>query len=146
MAPILLWGGSALLMKIATHHVSAELGTFWFLAAFVPLSAVIIPLGQKLYLTDMPIRWSLSAAEWLVVMALGATYGLGNLTVLAAYRSGGKASIVTPMCGLYFMVTILLALFFGEKVGPWQWGGIALALVAAVALSQERQQPAAETT
>jgi drug/metabolite transporter (DMT)-like permease len=63
---------------------------------------------------------------------------LGNLSLLAAFRSGGKASIVTPLSGLYPVVTIPLAIIlFQESVGLREWAGIALALVAGVALSLE---------
>jgi drug/metabolite transporter (DMT)-like permease len=43
------------------------------------------------------------------------------------------------------LVTIVLALIFlGEKVGLLEWAGIALAIIAAVALSQETK-PAAKS-
>jgi drug/metabolite transporter (DMT)-like permease len=65
---------------------------------------------------------------------------LGNLALLAAYRHGGKASIVTPVTGLYPVVAIPLAvLWFGEHVNAYQLAGIVLALVSVVALSFERK-------
>jgi drug/metabolite transporter (DMT)-like permease len=131
LAPIFLWGSAALLQKLSTDDISAELSTCWFLGAFVPVAAVI--------LATRPIRWSLPADAWLLVTALGALYGLGNLTLLAAYRNQGKASIVTPLSGLYPLVAIPLAvLVLGEQVGLREWAGIALALAAALALSYEK--------
>jgi hypothetical protein len=63
--------------------------------------------------------------------------------VLAAYRNEGKALIVTPLCGLYPLVTIPLAVVvLGEQVTSWEWVGIALALAAALALSYEKSSPA----
>lgn len=136
LTPVVLWGVAALLMKISTRHVTAEQATFWFLAAFVPVGLAIIAIG--------PIRWSLPARDWLLVALLGATYGVGNLALLAAYRHGGKASVVTPLSGLYPVVTIPLAIvFFGEHVGSREWSGIALALVAAVALAYDEPAPTA---
>src|SRR5262249_6028412 len=76
LAPILLWGSAALIMKVSTGDVSAELATFWFLASFVPLGAAILAMGRP--------GWVLPARDWLLVTLLGATYGLGNLTLLAA--------------------------------------------------------------
>jgi drug/metabolite transporter (DMT)-like permease len=74
-----------------------------------------------------------------------ATYGLGNLTLLAAYRNGGKASIVTPLAGLYPAATIPLAiLVFKESLGPRAWVGVALALAAGVALAYESEKELAE--
>ncbi len=119
LAPIFLWGSAALLQKLSTEDISAELATCWFLAAFVPIAVVI--------LATRPIRWSLSADAWLLVAALG------------AHRNQGKASIVTPLSGLYPLVAIPLAvLVLGEQVVPREWAGIALALAAALALSYEK--------
>jgi transporter family protein len=130
LAPILLWGGAALVMKVSTRDVSAELSTFWFLASFVPLGAAILAIERP--------GWSLPARDWLLVTLLGGAYGLGNLSLLAAYGHQGKASIVTPLSGLYPIVTVPLAMiFFGEAVGAREWLGIALALSAGAALSYE---------
>ena len=130
IAPIALWGVAGLIMKLATEEISAELASFWFFASFIPLGGVLVLVE--------PIRWSMSGEEWIILVLLGATYALGNLTLLIAYRSGGKASVVTPLGGLYPVVGIPLAiLFFREVVSGRQWTGIALALVAAVAMSRE---------
>jgi drug/metabolite transporter (DMT)-like permease len=131
VAPILLWGASAVVTKLAVRDVSAEAAAFWFLATCVPLSAVLVAVE--------PMRWELSSREWLAVAALGATYGLGNLTLLAAFRAGGKAAVVTPLCGMYPVATIPLAiLFFDEKIDPAAWVGIGLALVSAAVLAYEK--------
>ena len=93
-------------------------------------------------MATQPVSWSLSSSDWILVTALGACYGLGNLTLLAAYRNQGKASIVTPLCGLYPLVTVPLAIVvLGEHVGFREWAGIALALAAALALSYEKSPP-----
>jgi transporter family protein len=134
LLPIGCWGSAALLQKLATEDISAELSTCWFLIAFVPIAAVIV--------ATQPISWALPGRDWLLVVALGACYGLGNWTLLAAYRNEGKASIVTPLCGLYPLVTIPLAVVvLGEQVRFWEWIGIALALAAALALSYEKPAP-----
>jgi drug/metabolite transporter (DMT)-like permease len=126
------WGSAALVQKLATDDISAELGTFWFLAAFVPLGALL--LGAE------GVPSTISSRDWWLVGLLGASYGLGNLALLAAYRHGGKASIVTPVTGLYPVVAIPLAvLWFGEHVNAYQLAGIVLALVSVVALSFERK-------
>jgi len=131
--PIGLWGVAGLVMKVATDDVSAELATFWFLAAFIPLGAVLVATA--------PMSRSLAPRDMLMAAVLGTSYGLGNLALLAAYRSGGRASIVTPLTGLYPIVTIPLAvLLFGETLGARETAGIALALAAGVALSYEPQK------
>jgi len=130
MVPIGLWGFGALLQKLATAHVSAELVTTAFLLGFVPV-AVFTPLFTT-------FQWSLPGSTWLLLLLLGFLFGLGNLTVIYAYGADGRASVVTPMASLYSLVTIPLAvLLLGEKVGVREGIGIVLALGAVVALSYE---------
>jgi drug/metabolite transporter (DMT)-like permease len=72
-------------------------------------------------------------------LAAGALNGFGVIAAFAAYRYEGKAAIVTPLAAaLQPIVTLILALIFlGEKVGLLESAGIALAILAAVALSCE---------
>jgi transporter family protein len=102
-----------------------------------------VPLALALAAIE-PIDWRLPARDWCLLALLGATYGAGNLTVLAAYRAGGKASIVTPLTALYPLMTIPVALvLFGEALDASEWAGVVLALLAAVALSYEPERAAA---
>jgi uncharacterized membrane protein len=138
LAPIALWGVSGYVQKVATGDVPAELATFWFLAAFIPLACVLYAVER--------FGWDLPARAWLLVVLQGATYGLGNLCLLAAFRSGGKASVVTPLSGLYPVVTIPLAIaFLGESVGRREWVGVAFALAAGTALAIEPRRGPAES-
>jgi drug/metabolite transporter (DMT)-like permease len=131
LVPIGCWGVSALLQKLATAHASSERCTLAFLLGFVPV-ALAIPLWQ-------PMKWSLPAGTWLLLLALGLLFALGNLTLIFAYGRGGRASVVTPLASLYSLVTIPLAIaFLGEKIA-WREGlGIGLALVAVVGLCWEK--------
>jgi len=72
-------------------------------------------------------------------LAAGALNSFGVIAAFAPYRYEGKAAIVTPVAAaLQPIVTIILALLFlGEKVGLLEGAGIALAILAAVALSCE---------
>jgi drug/metabolite transporter (DMT)-like permease len=61
---------------------------------------------------------------------------LGNFTILLAFSSGGKASIIAPLASLYPLVSIPIAVVgFHERLGGREIGGIALALAAVVMLS-----------
>ena len=85
------------------------------------------------------MNWRLPVATWGMAFAVGLLFGLGNLTLIFAYGSGGKASVVTPMAGLYSLVTIPLAvLVLGERINGREALGIALALGATLALSYEK--------
>jgi drug/metabolite transporter (DMT)-like permease len=130
MIPVLLWGISALLQKMATAHGSPELVTLAFLMGFLPLGAVT-PAFRS-------FDWNLDLRTWVLLVALGLFFGLGNLTLIFAYGRGGRASVVTPLASLYSIVTIPAAIvFLGERPGPREGLGIVVALVAIAGLAME---------
>ena len=131
LLPVLFWGVAGLLQKLCTNDISAELSTLCFLAAQIPIAVFL--------LVAKPMTWQLASADWLWAIALGVFLGLGNLTLLAAFASGGKAAVVSPLAGLYAVVTVPMAVgLLGEKVLPREWIAIGLALAAVVALAWER--------
>jgi transporter family protein len=131
LVPIMLWGVSGLLQKVATNYGSGMFVTFAFLLGFLP-GALLTPVLH-------PMVWLLPAATWGLLVAHGLLFGLGNLTVILAYGSGGRASVVTPMASLYTLLTIPLAiLLLGEHVSLTESAGILFALAAVVALSREK--------
>jgi len=76
----------------------------------------------------------------LLIALVGFTLGFGNLAILAAFARGGKASIITPLTGLYPVVSVPIAVcFLKETVGAREAIGIALALLSVVALSHEKR-------
>jgi uncharacterized membrane protein len=131
LIPIGLWGTSALLQKCAAQDASSELATIGFLLGALPIS-FLTPLW-------VPMSWSLPVSAWGLALSVGLLFGLGNLTLIFAYGTGGKASVVTPMAGLYSVVTIPLAvLLLGERVTAREGLGIALAVAGALALGYEK--------
>jgi transporter family protein len=139
MIAILLWGLCGLLQKMSTEHISARLSAIWFLLSFFPIAAFIIWRD--------PLPPGMSIRSWLVAVAIGFTLALGNFTILMAFASGGKASIIAPMAGLYQLVSIPVAvLAFGDKLGWRQAAGIACATLAVVMLSYQSQPEAADRT
>ena len=124
------FGGAGILQKLATNRVSAESAFATFAAGFVPV-AVAICFNERGFLS-VPFV----AAGW---AALGGLFnGLGVLATLAAYRNGGKASIVTPLAALYPVITVLIAvIFLREPINAIQCTGIILAIVGGVCLSRE---------
>lgn len=129
LIPICLWGVAGLLQKISTNHISGELSTLWFLAASIP-AAVLLLVREPL--THDP------GNNLHVVFFIGFTFALGNWAILDAFASGGKASIITPISGLYSMISIPIAIIFlRERIGPREILAIAIALAAIVAISLE---------
>lgn len=137
LAPIVLWGVSGLMQKMATNHLSARDSTLWFLAAF-------LPLGAWLAIRE---PWSAAVSPRLLFLAVavGFTLALGNLAILYAFSSDGKASIIAPLGGLYPLISIPYAVGFrNEPLDPRKIAGIAAALVAVVLLTWESNKTSAE--
>ena len=140
LLPLAFWGVAALFQKISTRDLAADRSCLWFLLGYLPVVLFV--------LLTAPMKRNLSLNIWLWALALGLLLGLGNLTVLAAYAGNGKASIITPLSGLYPVVTVPLAiLFLHEKVSLREWIGIGLSFAAVAALSCEKQPtPSASET
>src|SRR5579885_2858372 len=123
--------------QLVTQFTEARIMHFplWLLFALITLLFWgITGVTQKLSTNAISTELSFF---WLAVIG-GALNGLGAMTSFKALESGGKASIVIPLCYLYPLVTIFLALvFLHEKVTRVEVLGIILALVAAVLLSRE---------
>jgi drug/metabolite transporter (DMT)-like permease len=137
LLPIGLWGVSGLLQKISTNDISGEFSALWFLAAFIPVSFVLLFM--------QPLAGPLTLKIWLLVAGLGLFFSLGNYAILLAFAQDGKASIIAPLAGLYPLVSVPIAiLFLGEKISPRETAGIVVALVSVVALAWEN--PVAKTS
>ncbi len=127
------WGITGVTQKLSTNNISTELSFLWFAYAMIAIGLVILAL--------VPLNWHVHQKDfWLAVIG-GALNSLGALTSFAALEKGGKASIVIPICYLYPLVTIVLAIaFLHESLTRIQGLGIACALASAVLLSQETPQ------
>lgn len=129
-----LWGFTGLTQKLSTNRITAELSFIAYSVVFVPIAGVILRTQQ--------LDWNIPAAGWLLAILGGALNGFGVLTSFAAYRNGGKASIVTPLVALFPVVTVVGAvLLLRERLSIREVAGIFVALAAARALSYERQPP-----
>src|SRR5215208_6869986 len=129
-AALLMFGFAGVLQKLATNRLSAATAFAMFAAGFIPASVLICALKPwPPNLEHAPLVWALVG---------GLFNGLGVLATLAAYRKGGKASVVTPLAALYPVVTVLVAVaLLGEKLTVAQIAGIALAIVGGLFLSRE---------
>jgi transporter family protein len=127
---LVFWGITGVTQKLSTNSISTQLSFLWFAYAMIAIGVVIA--------VSVPVKWYMSPRVfWLAVIG-GALNGLGALTSFAAFEKGGKASIVVPLCYLFPIVTVILALtFLHESLTRTQTIGIVLALLAAVLLSQE---------
>jgi len=139
LLPVFCWGVAGLLQKLCTNDLSSELSTFWFLMGSAAISAAL--------LAAQPMNWAVSGKAWGLAVGLGFFLGLGNWTVIQAYARGGKASIITPLAGLYPLVSVPLAvLLLGEKIGARTALGLALSVPAIWLLSMERPPKSRDQT
>lgn len=131
LGAMVCWGVFSATQKVSTNHVSAELSYLAWCAAFLPIALWIA--------ATKPLDWNMSAAMLWSGLAAGALNSFGVFAAFAAYRCEGKAAVVTTLAAaVQPLVTIVLALIFlGERVGLIETAGIALAILAAIALAQE---------
>jgi transporter family protein len=130
LAALVLWGFTGIFQKLAIRRISNALSTIAFTAAFVAIAAGIA-FGSAGF------RWRISAEAWGLALAYGALLGLATLSLFAAYR-GGKAAVVTGVSALYPALTVLLAaLVLGERIDLLKGALVALAVLAAIALTYE---------
>jgi drug/metabolite transporter (DMT)-like permease len=126
---LVAWGLLSVAQKIATLTISSEMSLVGFCLAFVPIALVMLA----------GFDWHIGGATVALGILAGAMNGLGMLASFAAYRSGGTASVVTPLAGvLTSLFTVALAMtILAERVGGHEVAGIVVAIVAAAALSRE---------
>lgn len=130
LVPVALWGVAGFLQKLSTFDVSSNTSAVWFLVAFVPVGVLILVYQQTL----PEMTWQL----WVLVNGMGFTLAFGNYAATVAYASDGKASVITPLIGLYPLAVLPVSLLYFKEPLGWRGGlGVALALVGIVALSYE---------
>jgi uncharacterized membrane protein len=131
---LVTYGVSAFLQKITTFYCSNELCTIVF-------SLVWIPVAIAIFLLVPGLSFKISTAGWLLSLLFGALIGIGALVTFASYR-WGKASVVTPIIGLYPALTVLLAVpLLKEPLDTKRVISVGLALAAGAALGCESNEP-----
>jgi uncharacterized membrane protein len=144
---LLSFGTAGFFQKLATLHISVELATVTFCAAFVPFAVGIVVgdrtgLFERIGLSD-PLEWNIGATYWGLSLLFGVLLGLGTLAQFSAFR-WGKAAVVTPLTALYPPITALLAIqVLGERPSLQMIIAAVLAVCSAVALSVESGPPSA---
>ena len=128
---LVFFGLTGITQKLATNEISTELSYIWFCVAMLVVAIFIFALA--------PLDWHVRRKIIALAIAGGVLNGFGAMTSFKALEVGGNASIVVPLCYLYPLVAIFLAVvFLHEKLTGTAIAGIALAVVAAFLLSQER--------
>lgn len=138
--PLVMWGVAGFLSKLATNYLSGGLAALLVLVGFLVANVALA--------ATVPWPGEVTPRTWALVASLGFFLAFGNFAVVKAY-AGGKASVITPLAGLYPLVSVPIAvLVFDETVGARTAVGIACAVVAVLALSHapEADRPVESST
>lgn len=124
---LLAWGIVGLLQKLSTNHVSAESSLIWLVVGFLLLEPFFYRGPAIFHYTKVNLIYALLS---------GLLNAVGAWALFASLKSGGKASIVSPLTALYPVVVIALVPFLlHESVPRLQWAGVGCALIAVIFLS-----------
>lgn len=127
MVTLVAWGVVGLLQKLSTNRISAESSLIWLVVGFLLLEPLFYPGPVVLHYSKVNLTYAVLS---------GLLNALGAWALFAALKSGGKASIVSPLTALYPVVVIVLVpRILHETVSPLQWVGVGCALVAVILLS-----------
>ena len=124
---LLAWGVVGLLQKLSTNYLSAESALICLVGGYVVLLPWLYP-DRSIF--NYPKRT-------LLLMLLSALLNtLGAWALLAAMKSGGKASIVAPFTALYPLVVVVAAPpLLHESITLLQGVGMLCALIAVALLA-----------
>lgn len=124
---LLCFGVVGLLQKLSTDLISAESALIWLIVGFLLLQPFLYP-GRSV------LNYSIRSLTF--VFSAGLLNALGSWAVLAAMKSGGKASVVVPFTAVYPMVVCLVAPFLlHEHITLMQTTGITCGLGAILLLA-----------
>ncbi len=125
---VLCWGAWAILSKLGSRDLSASAMQFYYAWGAVPVAlALLIGRGFKLEKDGRGIFYGVSN---------GLLSSLGNVALLAAYRSGGNTAVITTATALYPMITVALAIVvLRERLTGAQILGLGFAAAAMVIFS-----------
>jgi transporter family protein len=126
---MVLWGVWGIVSKVAMEMMSPLLNQVLFTLGLAPL-VLVTALSRNASVGTNPLKGGAHA------FATGILGAVGNVTFFIALSSGGKASIVVPMTGLYPLLTILTALpLLRETLNRVQILGVVLAVAAILLFS-----------
>ena len=89
---LIAWGIVGLLQKLSTNYISAESSLIWLVVGFLLLEPLLYPGKAVLHYSGWNLMWALLS---------GILNALGAWALFAAMKSGGKASIISPLTALY---------------------------------------------
>jgi drug/metabolite transporter (DMT)-like permease len=138
LAVLVAWGAQAYVIKLA--NATMDVASIFF---YMMLSGLLlIPIALAMTDFTQPINYALDGPG--LAAAIQMLNALGALTLVFAFRYG-KAIIVSPLinAGAPLLTAMLSLLLAGVMPGTFKLAGIALALLAALLLALQPEEPAA---
>ncbi len=136
----LAWGIQAYVMKFANQTMKAESIFFYMMLT----GLVLVPVA--LWMTDFsqPINWGWKGPY--LTAAIQSLNAIGALMIVYAFRYG-KAMIVSPLTNAGApVITIILSLLIYQVIPhPITLAGMVFAVIAAVVLAIEEEEPALDS-
>jgi bacterial/archaeal transporter family protein len=121
------WGIAGIFQKLSTNHISAESLLVWLILGFCLFQPFVYP--------DKPLS-SYSTRSVIYGLLSGLFSNVGAWGLFAALKSGGKASIVCPLCALYPLLVVIAAPFvLNESLTLLQGVGVLFSLASVAFLS-----------
>jgi transporter family protein len=95
------WGGWTIFAKLGSDQIPAAAAQFLFAWGMLPV-AVVLLAGRRFHVEK-------NARGIFYSIANGVLAAVGGWALFAAYRTGGNASVVTVVTGMYPLFTVGLA-------------------------------------
>lgn len=138
MALIVLaaWGLQAYVIKLANATMDAASIFFYMMVG----GLLLVPVALAMTDFSQPINYGLDGPGLAALIQI--LNAVGALTLVFAFRYG-KAIIVSPLvnAGAPLLTAILALVIAGVMPGPFKMAGIALALIAALLLALQPEEP-----
>ena len=126
---IVFWSVWGIVSKVSSTSVSALHTQVLFTVGLIPPVLLALPALFRARGTIQPRGLGFGFLTGLIG-------GVGNLILFYAFERGGKASVVSPLTGLYPLLTVLAAaVVLRERLNRVQVAGIGLAGVSIYLLS-----------
>ena len=135
---LLAWGVQAYVIKLANASMDAASIFFYMMLS----GLLLVPVALAMTDFSQPINYGLDGPGLAALIQL--LNSIGALTLVFAFRYG-KAIIVSPLvnAGAPLLTAIISLAVAGMMPGPFKLAGITLALVAALLLALQPEEPAA---
>ena len=137
---LVAWGAQAYFIKLANATMDAASIFFYMMLG----GLLLVPIAIAMTDFSQPINYGLDGPG--LAAAIQVLNSIGALTLVFAFRYG-KAIIVSPLvnAGAPLLTAILSMALLGVMPGPTRIAGIALALLAALLLALQPDDPAIDT-